>query len=64
MISQVLTQFFNQGVISSRNALQPQPQEILVRRLPSTKETLERARLSLSWNWMRGANPRRVTAGT
>ena len=42
MTSQVLSQFFNQGVISSRTILQPAPKEILVRRLPSKKETLER----------------------
>ncbi len=42
MTSQVLTQFFNQGVVSSRNVLQPPPKQILVRRLPSKKETLER----------------------
>jgi putative nucleotidyltransferase with HDIG domain len=41
MVSQVLGQFFHQGVISSRTVLQPEPREILVRRLPSRKETLE-----------------------
>ena len=43
MTSQVLVQFFNQGVISSRIVQQPSPREILVRRLPSKKEHLERA---------------------
>jgi hypothetical protein len=42
MTSQVLGQLFNQGVISSRAGLQPPPKEILVRRLPSKKEKLER----------------------
>ena len=42
MISQVLGQFFRQGVISSRTILLPEPREILVRRLPSRQETLER----------------------
>ncbi len=42
MTCQVLNQFFNQGVISSRAVLQPPPKEITVRRLPSKKETLER----------------------
>jgi putative nucleotidyltransferase with HDIG domain len=42
MTSQVLGQLFNQGVISSRAVLQPPPKEILVRRLPSKKEKLER----------------------
>jgi cyclic-di-AMP phosphodiesterase PgpH len=42
MTSQVLSQFFNQGVINSRAVLQPPPREILVRRLPSKKEKLER----------------------
>ena len=46
MTSQVLSQFFNQGVISSRAVLQPPPKEILVRRLPSKKEKLERAPFS------------------
>ncbi|MGA9754832.1 MAG: HDIG domain-containing metalloprotein [Desulfobaccales bacterium] len=42
MVSQVLGQFFRQGVISSRTFLQTEPREILVRRLPSRKETVER----------------------
>ena len=42
MTSQVLGQLFNLGVISSRAVLQPPPKEILVRRLPSKKEKLER----------------------
>jgi putative nucleotidyltransferase with HDIG domain len=42
MVSQVLGQFFRQGVISSRSILQPEPREILVRRLPSRQETLLR----------------------
>ncbi len=42
MVSQVLVQFFNQGVISGRNVLLPEPRDILLRRLPSRKETLER----------------------
>ncbi|MCK9376917.1 MAG: HDIG domain-containing protein [Syntrophobacterales bacterium] len=42
MISQVLTQFFNQGIISTRTTLQPEPREITVRRLPSLKERVER----------------------
>ena len=46
MTSQVLAQLFNQGVISSRTVLQPPPKEILVRRLPSKKEKLERSPFS------------------
>ena len=42
MVSQVLAQFFNQGVLSGHAILNPEPREILVRRLPSRKETLER----------------------
>jgi hypothetical protein len=42
MISQVLGQFFNQGVMSGRAILQPEPREIMVRRLPSRAETLVR----------------------
>ncbi|MFZ5448064.1 MAG: HD family phosphohydrolase [Thermodesulfobacteriota bacterium] len=42
MLNQILAQFFSQGVISSRTILQSEPREILVRRLPSHKETLER----------------------
>jgi len=42
MTGQVLGQLFNLGVISSRVVLQPPPKEILVRRLPSKKEKLER----------------------
>ncbi|MFA5110650.1 MAG: HDIG domain-containing metalloprotein, partial [Desulfobaccales bacterium] len=42
MISQVLTQFFSQGIISARSTLQPEPREIIVRRLPSLKERVER----------------------
>jgi putative nucleotidyltransferase with HDIG domain len=42
MVCQVLGQFFNQGVISSRSILNPEPREITVRRLPSRKETLVR----------------------
>ncbi len=42
MVSQVLAQFFRQGVISSRAILKPEPREILVRRLPSRQETVER----------------------
>ncbi|MBI4796727.1 MAG: HDIG domain-containing protein [Deltaproteobacteria bacterium] len=42
LINQVLDQFFRQGVISSRNLLAPEPKEILVRRLASRKEILER----------------------
>jgi putative nucleotidyltransferase with HDIG domain len=41
MVSQVLGQFFHQGVVSSRTVLQPEPREILLRRLPSRKEALE-----------------------
>ncbi|HZE22169.1 MAG TPA: hypothetical protein VE082_08955, partial [Desulfobaccales bacterium] len=47
MVSQVLGQFFNQGVISGRSVLQPEPHEILLRRLPSRKETLEHPPYSL-----------------
>ena len=46
MTSQVLGQFFHQGVISSRTVLQPPPKEILVRRLPSQREQLEQAPFS------------------
>jgi len=42
MVSQVLAQFLRQGVISSRAILKPEPREILVRRLPSRQETVER----------------------
>ncbi|MGB8991698.1 MAG: HDIG domain-containing metalloprotein [Desulfobaccales bacterium] len=42
MVSQVLGQFFNQGVISNHSILQPEPREILLRRLPSLKEGLVR----------------------
>jgi len=42
MISQVLTQFLRQGVISNRTILKPEPREILVRRLPSRVEVVER----------------------
>jgi putative nucleotidyltransferase with HDIG domain len=42
MVSQVLAQFLKQGVISSRAVLKPEPQEILVRRLPSRQEAVER----------------------
>ena len=42
MVSQVLTQFLRQGVISSRAMLKPEPREILVRRLPSRQEAVER----------------------
>jgi cyclic-di-AMP phosphodiesterase PgpH len=42
MISQVLGQFFTQGVVSGRSILNPEPREIMVRRLPSHKETLVR----------------------
>jgi putative nucleotidyltransferase with HDIG domain len=38
MVSQVLGQFFKQGVISNHSILQPEPREILLRRLPSLKE--------------------------
>jgi putative nucleotidyltransferase with HDIG domain len=43
MITQVLGQFYHQGVVSSRDIMQPDPKEILVRRLPSLKEQLERS---------------------
>ena len=42
MVSQVLTQFLKQGVVSSRTLLKPEPREILVRRLPSRQEVVER----------------------
>lgn len=42
MVSQVLAQFLRQGVISSRAILKPEPSEILVRRLPSRLEKVER----------------------
>ncbi len=42
MVSQVVGQFFRQGVISSRTLLKPEPREITVRRLPSRQETVER----------------------
>ncbi|MDP1761246.1 MAG: hypothetical protein Q8L43_03400, partial [Deltaproteobacteria bacterium] len=42
MVSQVLTQFLRQGVISNRTILKPEPREILVRRLPSREEAVER----------------------
>jgi putative nucleotidyltransferase with HDIG domain len=42
MISQVLGQFCQQGVISSRAMVQPEARGILVRRLPSLKEQLQR----------------------
>jgi cyclic-di-AMP phosphodiesterase PgpH len=40
MVSQVLAQFFRQGVISSNAILKPEPREILLRRLPSRQETV------------------------
>lgn len=46
MTCQVLDQFFNQGVISSHAIMHPPPKQILVRRLPSKKETLEKAPFS------------------
>ena len=42
MVSQVVGQFFRQGVISSRAVLKPEPREILIRRLPSRHEEVER----------------------
>ncbi len=42
MVSQVVEQFFKQGVVSSRTLLKPEPREILVRRLPSRVETVVR----------------------
>jgi putative nucleotidyltransferase with HDIG domain len=42
MTNQVLGQFFRQGVISSNAILQPEPREILLRRLPSRQESLVR----------------------
>jgi putative nucleotidyltransferase with HDIG domain len=42
MISQVLGQFCKQGVISSRTILQPESRGIIVRRLPSLEEQLQR----------------------
>jgi putative nucleotidyltransferase with HDIG domain len=42
LTNQVLSQFFSQGVISSRNLLTPEPKEILVRRLLSRKEQVVR----------------------
>ncbi len=42
LINQVVEQFFRQGVVGSRNLLTPEPKEILVRRLSSRKEVLER----------------------
>ncbi len=47
MVSQVLAQFFRQGVISSRAMLKPEPREILVRRLPSRQEAVERPPFSI-----------------
>jgi hypothetical protein len=41
MISQVLRQFYNQGVVSDRSVLGPELKEIVLRRLASRKETLE-----------------------
>ena len=41
MVSQVLTQFLRQEVISSRTILKPEPREIMVRRLPSREEVVE-----------------------
>ena len=42
MTTQVLVQFFNQGVISSRSICSRLPKDIMLRRLPSKKEQLER----------------------
>jgi hypothetical protein len=42
MASQILRQFFQQGVIGNKSVLQPEPREIVVRRLPSRRESLER----------------------
>jgi len=43
MSSQVLGQFFHQGVISSRTVLPSESKEVSLRRLPSRKEALERS---------------------
>jgi putative nucleotidyltransferase with HDIG domain len=43
MASQVLSQFFNQGVISNRGVMNPEIKEIVLRRLPSRNESLIRA---------------------
>jgi putative nucleotidyltransferase with HDIG domain len=42
LINQVLGSFFRQGIISSRNIFQPETKEIVVRRLPSRQEQVER----------------------
>ncbi len=41
MVSQVLGQFYAQGVISNRTVFQPELKEIILRRLPSRKESVE-----------------------
>ncbi|MDP3181194.1 MAG: HDIG domain-containing protein [Desulfobaccales bacterium] len=46
LINQMLDQFFQRGVISSRTILTPEPKQILVRRLSSRKEQVERAPFS------------------
>ena len=42
LINQMLEQFYARGVISSRGILTPEPKQILVRRLSSRKEQVER----------------------
>ncbi len=46
LISQMLDQFFQRGVISSRAILIPEPKQVLVRRLSSRQEQVERAPFS------------------
>jgi cyclic-di-AMP phosphodiesterase PgpH len=43
MVSQMLEQFYNRGIISNRSLISPEIREIQVRRLPSHKEQLETA---------------------
>ena len=42
LINQVLENFFHQGVINNRSLLNPEPKEILLRRLPSRQEQVLR----------------------
>ncbi|MEW6388369.1 MAG: HDIG domain-containing metalloprotein [Thermodesulfobacteriota bacterium] len=42
LVNQVLENFFHQGVLSNRSLLNPEPQEILLRRLPSRQEQILR----------------------
>ena len=63
MISQVLVQFFNQGVISSRTVLQPDPQGDPGAAPAFPEGDAGAGRPSPLSNWTRGGNRRRAIAG-